>query len=322
MTRYISRRLLQMIPLLLGISFLVFAMINLVPGSPLDRYQNTPGVRRTDLERISATLGLDQPWYQRYFTWLGNALRGDFGFSFTNFSPVSGLLADTIPNTLLLTGSAIVFSLALAIPLGIFCAIKRGSLFDNIVTVLSTAFYSIPSLWLGLMFIIVFAVLFQRWDLPSLPVSGERTLRGESGFLDRVQHLILPMLTLGLVQLAGWTRYIRSEMLEVIRLDFVRTAQAKGLAGRVVLMRHAFRNAVLPLITLVGLNIPDLFAGALIVENVFGWNGVGRLTVNALQTNNYSVAMAAVMMLAILTVLGNLIADVLYAVFDPRVRFD
>ncbi len=322
MTRYISRRLLQMIPLLLGISFLVFAMINLVPGSPLDRYQNTPGVRRTDMERIAATLGLDQPWYLRYFTWLGNALRGDFGFSFTNFSPVSGLLADTIPNTLLLTGSAIVFSLALAIPLGIFCAIRRGSLFDNIVTVLSTAFYSIPSLWLGLMFIIVFAVLFQRWELPSLPVSGERTLRGESGFLDRAQHLILPMLTLGLVQLAGWTRYIRSEMLEVIRLDFVRTAQAKGLAGRVVLMRHAFRNAVLPLITLVGLNIPDLFAGALIVENVFGWNGVGRLTVNALQTNNYSVAMAAVMMLAILTVLGNLIADVLYAVFDPRVRFD
>ncbi len=322
MTRYISRRLLQMIPLLLGISFLVFAMINLVPGSPLDRFQNTPGVRRTDLERISATLGLDQPWYLRYFTWLGNALRGDFGFSFTNFSPVSGLLADTVPNTLLLTGSAIVFSLVLAIPLGIYCAIRRGSLFDNIVTVLSTAFYSIPSLWLGLMFIIVFAVLFQRWDLPSLPVSGERTLRGESGFLDRVQHLILPMLTLGLVQLAGWTRYIRSEMLEVIRLDFVRTAQSKGLAGRVVLMRHAFRNAVLPLITLVGLNIPDLFAGALIVENVFGWNGVGRLTVNALQTNNYSVAMAAVMMLAVLTVLGNLIADVLYAVFDPRVRFD
>lgn len=311
-----------MIPLLLGISFLVFAMINLVPGSPLDRFQNTPGVRRTDLERISATLGLDQPWYLRYFTWLGNALRGDFGFSFTNFSPVSGLLADTVPNTLLLTGSAIVFSLVLAIPLGIYCAIRRGSLFDNIVTVLSTAFYSIPSLWLGLMFIIVFAVLFQRWDLPSLPVSGERTLRGESGFLDRVQHLILPMLTLGLVQLAGWTRYIRSEMLEVIRLDFVRTAQSKGLAGRVVLMRHAFRNAVLPLITLVGLNIPDLFAGALIVENVFGWNGVGRLTVNALQTNNYSVAMAAVMMLAVLTVLGNLIADVLYAVFDPRVRFD
>jgi len=321
-TRYITRRLLQMIPLLLGISFLVFAMINLVPGSPLDRYQNTPGVRRADLERISATLGLDQPWYQRYFTWLGNALQGDFGFSFTNFSPVSGLLADTIPNTLLLTGSAVVFALALAIPLGILSAIKRGSLFDNIVTVLSTAFYSIPSLWLGLMFIIVFAVLFQRWDLPSLPVSGERTLRGESGFVDRVQHLILPMLTLGLVQLAGWTRYIRSEMLEVIRLDFVRTAQAKGLASRVVLMRHAFRNAVLPLITLVGLNIPDLFAGALIVENVFGWNGVGRLTVNALQTNNYSVAMAAVMMLAVLTVLGNLIADVLYAVFDPRVRFD
>ena len=322
MTRYIARRLIQMVPLLLGISFLVFAMINLVPGSPLDRYQNTPGVRRADLERISESLGLNDPWYIRYFSWLGNAVRGDFGFSFTNFSPVSGLLADTVPNTLLLAGSAILFSLVLAIPLGVISAVKRGSVFDNVVTVFSTAFYSIPSLWLGLMFIIIFAVQFQRWDLPSLPVSGDRSLRGESGVLDRVQHLILPMLTLSLVQLALWTRYIRSEMLEVIRLDFVRTAQSKGLKDRVILMRHAFRNAVLPLITLVGLNIPDLFAGAVIVENVFGWNGVGRLTVNALQSNNYSVAMAAVMMLAILTVLGNLLADILYAVFDPRVRFD
>lgn len=322
MSRYIARRLIQMVPLLLGISFVVFAMINLVPGSPLDRYENTPGVRRADLERISQSLGLADPWYQRYFTWLFNAVRGDFGFSFTNFSPVSDLLRDTVPNTLILTGSAIVVSLLLAIPIGIISAIKRGSWFDNIVTVLTTAFYSIPSLWLGLMFIILFAVQFQRWDLPALPVSGERTLRGDSGFVDRVQHLILPMMTLALVQIAGWTRYIRSEMLEVIRLDYVRTAQAKGLRQFAVLMRHGFRNAVLPLITLVGLNIPDLFAGALIVENVFGWNGVGRLTVNSLQSNNYSVAMAAVMMLAFLTVLGNLIADVLYAVFDPRVRFD
>lgn len=311
-----------MVPLLLGISFVVFAMINLVPGSPLDRYENTPGVRRADLERISQSLGLADPWYQRYFSWLFNAVQGDFGFSFTNFSPVSDLLKDTVPNTLILTGSAIAVSLLLAIPIGIVSAIKRGSWFDNIVTVLTTAFYSIPSLWLGLMFIILFAVQFQRWDLPALPVSGERTLRGDSGFVDRVQHLVLPMMTLALVQIAGWTRYIRSEMLEVIRLDYVRTAQAKGLRQFAVLMRHGFRNAVLPLITLVGLNIPDLFAGALIVENVFGWNGVGRLTVNSLQSNNYSVAMAAVMMLAFLTVLGNLIADVLYAVFDPRVRFD
>jgi peptide/nickel transport system permease protein len=321
-TRYIVRRLIQMVPLLLGISFIVFALINLVPGSPLDRYENTPGVRRADLERISNSLGLSDPWYQRYFQWLANAVRGDFGFSFTNFSPVSGLLADTVPNTLLLAGSAIVFALVCAVPLGVICAVKRGSLFDNVVTVVTTALFSIPSLWLGLMLIIIFAVQFQRWDLPALPVSGDRSLRGESGVLDRVQHLILPMITLSLIQLAGWTRYIRSEMLEVIRLDYVRTAQAKGLRERVVLLRHAFRNAVLPLITLVGLNIPDLFAGALIVENVFGWNGVGRLTVNALSGNNYSVAMAAVMMLALLTVVGNLIADILYAVFDPRVRFD
>ena len=322
MTRFVVRRLIQMVPLLLGISFVVYAMINLVPGSPTDRYQAQPNIKPEDLDRIRATLGLDQPWYLSYFTWLVNVFKGDLGFSYVNFSPVSELLRATVPNTLLLTGSAIVFALALAIPLGVIAAVKRGSLFDNVVTVLSTAFYSIPSLWLGLMFIIFFAVQFQRWGFPALPVGGERTLRGDSGLVDRLEHLVLPMLTLGLVQLAGWTRYIRSEMLEVIRLDFVRTAQAKGLRSRVVLMRHAFRNAVLPLITLVGLNIPELFAGALIVENVFGWNGVGRLTVNSLQSNNYSVAMAAVMMLAALTVLGNLIADILYAVFDPRVRLD
>lgn len=322
MTGFVIRRLVQMVPLLLGISFVVYAMINLVPGSPTDRYQAQPNIRPEDLDRIRATLGLDQPWCLSYFTWLVNVFQGDLGFSYVNFSPVSELLRSTVPNTLILTGSAIVFALVLAIPLGVIAAVKRGSLFDNVVTILSTAFYSIPSLWLGPMFIIIFAVQLQRWGLPALPVGGERTLRGESGFVDRVEHLILPMLTVALVQLAGWTRYIRSEMLEVIRLDFVRTAQAKGLRDNVVLMRHAFRNAVLPLITLVGLNIPELFVGALIVENVFGWNGVGRLTVNALQANNYSVAMAAVMMLAVLTVLGNLIADILYAVFDPRVRYD
>lgn len=261
MTGFVIRRLVQMVPLLLGISFVVYAMINLVPGSPTDRYQAQPNIRPEDLDRIRATLGLDQPWYLSYFTWLVNVFQGDLGFSYVNFSPVSELLRSTVPNTLILTGSAIVFALVLAIPLGVIAAVKRGSLFDNVVTILSTAFYSIPSLWLGPMFIIIFAVQLQRWGRQALPVGGERTLRGESGFVDRVEHLILPMLTVALVQLAGWTRYIRSEMLEVIRLDFVRTAQAKGLRDNVVLMRHAFRNAVLPLITLVGLNIPELFAG-------------------------------------------------------------
>lgn len=312
-----------MIPLLIGISFLVYAMVNLVPGSPIDRFEAQPNVRAQDLDRIRHSLGLDRPWYLSYFTWLGHALRGDLGFSFTNYSPVTDLLKTTVPNTLLLTVSALIFALILAIPIGVLAAVKRGSWFDNITTVIATAFHSVPSLWLGLMFIILFGVYFQKWGLPAFPTAGEKTLRGEGGgFLDRAHHLVLPMLTLGLVELASYTRYIRSEMLEVIRLDYVRTAQAKGLKGRTVLMRHAFRNAILPLVTLVGLSIPNLFGGAFIIENVFGWNGVGRLTVTSLQNNNYSVAMGAVMMLAILTVLGNLIADVLYAVLDPRVRYD
>ena len=320
MARYILRRLVLMVPLLIGISFLVFALINMVPGSPMDRYEFGPGITPADRDRIAATLGLNAPWYERYFIWLGNALVGDFGNSLVNFTPVTSRIWTALPNTLLLAGTALAFALILAVPLGIWSAVKRNSLFDHVTTVSATAFYSIPSLWLGLMLIILFAVQFQRWDLPTLPVSGVYDVRGGGGFWDRVEHLILPAFTLGIVQLAAWTRYIRSSMLEVIRQDFVRTAQAKGLRERAVLYGHAFRNAMLPLITLIGLTIPDLFGGAVVVEEVFAWNGIGRLTIDALQGNDYTVAMGTVMMLAFLTVLGNLIADVLYGVMDPRVR--
>jgi peptide/nickel transport system permease protein len=170
--------------------------------------------------------------------------------------------------------------------------------------------------------IILFAVKFQQWGIPSLPTSGVRNLREPDSLLNRLEYLILPVLALALPSLADWTRYIRSQMLEVIRQDYVRTAQAKGLRSRAVLMGHAFRNALLPLVTLVGFAIPNLFGGALIVENVFGYPGVGQLTIKSLQSNDYSVAMACIMMLAVLTVLGNLMADILYGVLDPRVRYD
>jgi peptide/nickel transport system permease protein len=322
MTQYVLRRVLGIIPLILGISFVVYALINLVPGSPTDQFEFNPDVRPEDIARIQENLGLNDPWYMRYFTWLGNALQGDLGISFTSYAEVTYLVRAALPNTLLLSSVSLVIALLLSIPIGVFAAVKRNSFFDRATTVIATAFSSIPSLWLGLMLIVLFAVKFQEWGLPSLPTSGVRNLREEDNIVDRIIHLILPATALSLVSLAGWTRYIRSQMLEVIRLDYVRTAQAKGLVDRVVLLRHAFRNALLPLVTLVGLTIPDLFGGALIIENVFGYPGIGQLTVSALQSNDYSVAMACVMMLAILTVLGNLIADILYGVLDPRVRYD
>lgn len=322
MTQYILRRVLGMIPLLLGISFIVYALINLVPGSPTDQFEFNPNLKPEDIARIQENLGLNDPWYLRYFTWLGNAIQGDFGNSFINYAEVTYLVRAALPNTLLLSGVSLVIALVLSVPIGVMAAVKRNSLFDRVVTVIATGFSSLPSLWLGLMLIVLFAVKFQEWGLPSLPTSGVRNLRMEDSFLDRLRHLVLPAAALSLVSLAGWMRYIRSQMLEVIRQDFVRTAQAKGLVNRVVLLRHAFRNALLPLVTLVGLTIPDLFGGALIIENVFGYPGIGQLTVSSLSSNDYSVAMACVMMLAFLTVVGNLIADVLYGVLDPRVRYD
>lgn len=311
-----------MVPLILGISFIIYALLNLVPGSPADNVERSPTMRPEDFERIQANLGLNEPWYFRYFTWLGNAFQGDFGNSFLNYAPVDYLIRSALPNTLLLSLTSLTLALVISVPLGVICAVRRNSPFDRIVTVLATAFSSIPTIWLGLMMIILFAVKFQEWGLPSLPTGGVRDLRGPDSFLTRIEHLILPAVALALLSLADWTRYIRAQMLEVVRQDYVRTAQAKGLENRVVLMSHAFRNAMLPLVTLVGLTIPGLFGGALIIENVFAYPGIGQLTVQSLSSSDYSVAMACVMMLAILTVVGNLIADVLYGVLDPRVRYD
>ncbi len=322
MARFVITRLLQMIPLLIGITFLTFAIVNLVPGSPVSRYEFNPRARPEDIERIKRNLGLDQPWPVRYVQWLGNVARGDLGISLVNYTPVRARILNVLPNTLLLTTTSLVFALLLSIPVGIYAAVKRNSWFDNVSTVGSIATFAMPSFWLGLLLILLFAVKFYEWGLPSLPAGGTRTLRGETGFLDRVQHLILPSLALGLVQLAAWMRYIRSSMLEVIRQDFVRTAQAKGLRDRVVLYSHAFRNALLPLVTLVGLSIPDLFGGAVIIEQVFAWNGVGRLINDAAQSSDYTLVMGAVLMLAVLTLLANLLADVLYAILDPRIRYD
>ena len=322
MAAFVLRRLLQMIPLVLGITFLTFAIINLVPGSPLTAYEFNPRMSPEDVQQIQENLGLNEPWPKRYVIWLGNLVQGDLGISLVNYTSVRTRILNVLPNTLLLSATSIGLAISLAIPLGVYSAVRRNSWFDNAVTIGSVAAFAVPTFWLGLLLIILFSVKFREWGLPYLPVGGMSEARGESGILDRIEHLILPTVSLALVQIAGWTRYIRSSMLEVIRQDYVRTARAKGLRNSVVVYTHAFRNALLPLVTLIGLSLPDLFGGALFIETIFAWNGIGRLAVAATQQNDYTLIMGITLMFAVLTILGNLIADVLYAVLDPRIRYD
>ncbi len=310
-----------MIPLMLGITFLTFALINLIPGSPTSAIEFNPRARPQDIERIRANLGLDEPWPFRYFYWLSDVVQGDLGYSLINGTPVADRILNALPNTLLLTITSLFFALLISIPLGIYAAVKRNSLFDHVTTIGSTAAFSIPTFWLGLLLIILFAVKFQEWGLPAMPVSGTHDYRGGGGFFDRVEHLIMPAFALGIVELAAWMRYIRSSMLEVIRQDYVRTAEAKGLRQHTVLYVHAFRNAILPLITLIGLTLPGLIGGAFFIERIFAYPGLGLLTLQALDQRDYTVVMGIFTLLAVLTLVGNLLADVLYAVIDPRIRY-
>lgn len=320
MAAFVIRRLLQMIPLLLGVTFVTFAIINQT-GSPLTGQELNPRASREDVERIRENLGLDKPWLERYVIWLGNLIQGDLGLSLKTFRPVTSSILDVLPYTMLLSGLAIVVSLLIALPIGIYSAVHRNSVFDRVGTFVTVAGFAVPTVWLGLLLIFLFAVRFDAWGLPSLPVGRSYNARGGGDFVDRAVHLILPVTALALPQIAGWTRYIRSSMLEVIRQDYVRTAEAKGLRGRAVLYGHAFRNALLPLITLVGLSLPDLFAGGLIVENVFALNGMGRLSIEAVVDRDYTMVMGTTLFFSALVIIGNLVSDVLYAAMDPRIRY-
>lgn len=321
MGAYILRRLLGVPPLILGITLVTFLIIHATPGSPIDNLALNPEIKEEDLQSIMRTLGIDRPLHEQYLGWIGQLLQGDMGISLKTYQPVRDQILQRLPNTLLLTGSALAFSLLIALPLGMLGALRRNSLVDYLIVTSSTLAQAIPSFWLGLMLIIIFAVQFRAWGLPALPSGGTQTLPNGGDFLDRARHLLLPMLTLSAVQIGGWMRFIRSQMLEVIRQDFVRTARAKGLQERLVIMRHAFRNAVLPLITLIGLTLPELFGGAVVVESVFGWPGLGSLAIDAATNRDYTMVMGTVLFISIVTVLANLIADLCYSVADPRIHY-
>ncbi len=327
MTRYVLRRVLGAVPLVVGVATVIFFILELAPGDPTARYIG-PSVPPEAVDRIRANMGLDEPAPVRYVKWLAALARGDFGWSLGKNRPVSGLIAEILPNTLLLSGSALLLAFAVGMVIGVLQAMRHHSLLDEALGVVTLFFYSMPSFWLALMLILVFALHASVAGWPvNFPASGMQSvdyafLPPPEKILDRVRHLVLPVGTLTLVLSAGIARYARSSMLDVIRQDYIRTARAKGLPEWRVVLGHALRNALAPVITLLGLAIPILFSGTVFVEVVFGWPGMGQLVVEAVGQRDYPVVMAGSFVFACLVVAGNLLADVLYAVADPRVRYE
>lgn len=293
--------------------------MHLAPGDPTALFTD-PNIDPADLARIRANWGLDKPIIVQYFYWLGNALRGNFGTSYTTGRPVISEVLERLPATLLLMIPSFIITFLITIPLGVISAVKKGTWFDNVVTVLSFAGMATPSFWLGLMLMLLFAV-----HLDWLPAVGmyDPLLTGGwvARWLDVGKHMILPLTTMTIMSLAGITRYQRASMLEVLNQDYIRTARAKGLPERIVIYKHALRNSLIPIVTILGLSLPGLFGGAFIIETIFAWPGMGRLGVMAVFQRNYPLIMGIVILSALLIMLGNLFADIGYALVDPRIRY-
>jgi peptide/nickel transport system permease protein len=315
MQRYLLRRLLITLPVLLGITVLSYLIMSLTPGDPVQMLIN-PSMSQADVEIKRRALGLDQPVYVRYARWLNELVRGNLGYSFSSGAPVSQRIAERVGPTLTLTLTALGVSYLLAIPVGVLAATRRYTWIDYLATLFAFLGISLPTFFLGLAGIYVFGLKL-RW----LPTGGTMTLGGEGGILDTLLHLILPATVLAVAGAGQVTRYVRSSMLEVLGQEYVRTARAKGLAELVVLRRHALRNALIPILTLAGLQIPVLLAGAVITEQIFEWPGMGRLTIEAINQRDYPVLMGITLISAGLVAAGNLLADVAYSLVDPRIRY-
>jgi peptide/nickel transport system permease protein len=324
MTRYIIRRLLQAIPLLLLISIAVFALMQAIPGGPLAAYENNPNISPEDLVRLQEELGLNVPKWQQYLNWLGAILHGDWGTSLVTQRPALVEIGERLPNTLYLSVIAFVLALAISIPIGIISAVRQYSWFDHLMTTIAFMGHSIPVFWFGLILIIIFNVTIKNPATggPLLPGGGMYTIGEPFSLTDRLMHLILPASLLIFHNLSNHVRYMRAGMLDVLHQDYVRTAHAKGLKERAVIMKHAFKNAILPLVTIIGLEIPGLFNGALLTEIIFSWPGMGRLFFNSIERADYAVMMGVLMMSASLIIAFGLVTDIVYASLDPRIRFE
>jgi peptide/nickel transport system permease protein len=316
MVQYIIRRILIAIPVLFGVTIFNFLIINLAPGNPVDMYVS-PDVTAADIEIKKEALGLNDPIYIQYWHWLGNLIKGDFGFSYSTYEPVTNMIFERLGPTLILMGSALIIAYLIAIPIGILSATKQYSWIDYLTTTFSFLGVSIPHFFMGLGAIYVFAIMSQI-----LPTGGMNTLGGTGGFTDTFLHLIMPAIVLGTGIAGSMVRYVRSSMIEVLGQDYLRTARAKGLGEFIVTNKHALRNALIPIITIIGLDIPLLIGGAVVTEQIFQWPGLGQLTIQSIGSRDYSVLMAINLLAAFMVLFSNLLTDILYSVADPRIKYN
>jgi len=343
MGRYVIRRLLQAIPLLLIISAILFTLTNAM-GDPLASFGGRRRIRSQDRERLTRALGLDKPILVQYAIWLvGNdwmdvdldgdgvpdakgsrrgILRGDWGKSFMEKRPVSEIIAERLPNTLILMLTTEVVILVLSLFIGIYSAIRQYSLFDHIFTGLSFIGYSMPIFWLALIMMFIFAVYFKKWGLPYFPTVGMYDLTVGKTVPQVLWHMVLPVVTMSIMSIAGYGRFVRANMLEVISQDYIRTARSKGLSERVILLGHALKNASLPLVTIVGMDLPILLGGAVVTESIFAWPGMGRLFWNSAQDTDIPVLMGVLTLISVAVVVFQIITDITYTFLDPRIRYD
>ena len=322
MINFILRRIVQTLVVIVILSYVCFGLMSLMPGDPVEMMISAnPKITQADVVRLRSFYGLDQPIYKRYFNWVSDLAQGDLGYSRTYRIPVEEMMGPALTYTCVLSLTSLAFSLLVAIPLGIICALKPNSKVDYIVNMFNFAGISVPSFWLGIVLIIIFAVQL-KW----LPAGGFQTTGMEfdtywEEYLDQAKYLILPVLSLSIQSIGRFSRFTRSAMLEAMRNDFIRTARAKGLARSVVIWKHGFRNALIPLITIVALSLSGIFSGALITETLFAYPGAGRLIYSSIMGNDYNVAMVSFLISVSMVLLMNLVADLLYGVVDPRVSY-
>lgn len=321
MTTYILRRLIQTVVVILLLSYFCFYIMTLMPGDPVElMIQSNPKITSEDVARLRTLYGLDQPAYKRYMTWAGSIAQGDLGYSRTYRIPVTDLIGEKLINTFILSMCSLGLALLIAIPLGVLSALKAGSKLDYGINFFAFAGISVPSFWLAIVLIIIFSV----W-MKIFPAGGTFTIgtdaTGFAGLMDRAKYLVLPTLSLAYLQIGTFVRYTRSSMLEAMRNDYIRTAKAKGLSYREVVWKHGFRNALLPLITIVTLSLSGVFSGALITETVFAYQGVGKLVYDSIIGNDFNVAMVSFIISVTMVLFMNLLADILYGFADPRISF-
>jgi len=319
LTKYLIRRLIIAVPTLLGISVVIFVILSLAPGDPFAELALNPNVPVEVRENLRRQLGMDDPVHIRYVRWLTSMLQGNLGYSFVSRVDVAQLIWQRLPTTLFVMGSAYIIALLIAIPVGIISAVRQYSWLDNIATTLAFIGFSLPTFFTGLIFILVFSI-YLRW-LPMVFTTNIQAT-GPAWFWGILRHATMPIMVLALFEGAVLTRYVRASMLDVIRMDYINVARAKGLSERAVIVRHGLRNALIPVVTIMALQIPGIFTGAIVTEQIFRVPGIGSLLISSIQLKDTPVVMAIVFAYAVLVVIFNLIADLAYGALDPRIRYD